>query len=157
LSTVQEAQKADGRLSGVAQAWYLTKAGRAQFAVKVAIRDENPYTRSNRLADEAKRRKLAEVHEQPFGWWRDARMWMDLEVDHDPTMTEAIRGIALQCPNWAEARDAEERAEHEAWSGSWQSEWLDELGHKAEVKAVLLEAEAYLRQPRRAQLTPALE
>lgn len=146
--TVPRGRKAGGQSD--VTAWYLTQRGRAEFAAKVAARDEaerqaeqqaerefestiarlSVFERCNARADRQTRKVLADT----TGWWRDAHQWIGFEVDHDPTMTQAIQGIALQCPNYFDARNEQEAQEHAAWQRTEASQWLDELADKARAK-----------------------
>lgn len=124
----------------------------------MALRDENPFTRCNRLAEEAAAKKRAEAS----GWWKSAHKWVGLEIEHDPTMMQALRNIARQCPDYPDAVRVLEMGRSE-YRSEWRGvDWnhLDELAADArmngqytrrridEVNALIEEARRVLREAR---------
>jgi predicted small metal-binding protein len=95
----------------MAAAWYLTKEGRADFAAKAKKRDEE------RLNNPA--------------------VWVGIDEDHDPTMTEACANILMACPGWVDIAKAYSEQEQEK---SWRGVDFDHL--KAKAKESQIEAEA---------------
>lgn len=120
------------------QPWYATKEGRAEFGRRCAERDSMSEYQLCNLRANAEAEKKRAAAEQAGDWWKRAEMWIDADLDHNPTHNAAMLMLLKQCPEWYEKLTTYSASLVMQWAGI--NEFKDEV---IEIRTIISETIDY--------------